>query len=121
MARSFADDGVRIQLQRTKRFDSSRADASTRAVGRSRRRKTANQAGLGRAEQYVRFLWRPADAQALPKIGTGIESGIRDSALPHAGSRLRTYSSVGRRHRIRSEEHTSELQSPVHLVCRLLL
>src|SRR5690348_17808545 len=26
-----------------------------------------------------------------------------------------------RRHRPRSEEHTSELQSPVHLVCRLLL
>src|SRR5438876_2592233 len=25
------------------------------------------------------------------------------------------------RHRLRSEEHTSELQSPVHLVCRLLL
>src|SRR5690348_17434401 len=25
------------------------------------------------------------------------------------------------RHRGRSEEHTSELQSPVHLVCRLLL
>src|SRR5690348_17527935 len=30
---------------------------------------------------------------------------------------------VGRDHQIldRSEEHTSELQSPVHLVCRLLL
>src|SRR5690348_17801287 len=26
-----------------------------------------------------------------------------------------------RRRRVRSEEHTSELQSPVHLVCRLLL
>src|SRR5690348_18193882 len=25
------------------------------------------------------------------------------------------------RHRLRSEEHTSELQSPVHLVCRLQL
>src|SRR5690348_17647533 len=27
----------------------------------------------------------------------------------------------GHRDRTRSEEHTSELQSPVHLVCRLLL
>src|SRR5690348_17455060 len=27
----------------------------------------------------------------------------------------------GDRYRMRSEEHTSELQSPVHLVCRLLL
>src|SRR4051794_41632935 len=33
---------------------------------------------------------------------------------------LRDY--VAERHRVvRSEEHTSELQSPVHLVCRLLL
>src|SRR5690348_18104391 len=28
---------------------------------------------------------------------------------------------AGRRVGVRSEEHTSELQSPVHLVCRLLL
>src|SRR5579863_10619890 len=28
---------------------------------------------------------------------------------------------LGRAARLRSEEHTSELQSPVHLVCRLLL
>src|SRR5689334_24129228 len=28
---------------------------------------------------------------------------------------------AGRRHRRRSEEHTSELQSQFHLVCRLLL
>src|SRR5438876_12169779 len=30
-------------------------------------------------------------------------------------------SARGRRGKARSEEHTSELQSPVHLVCRLLL
>src|SRR5438876_4984233 len=30
-------------------------------------------------------------------------------------------SSPGSRSKTRSEEHTSELQSPVHLVCRLLL
>src|SRR5258708_27628114 len=28
---------------------------------------------------------------------------------------------AGRSHNVRSEEHTSELQSPDHLVCRLLL
>src|SRR5690348_18320987 len=28
---------------------------------------------------------------------------------------------IGSRAQLRSEEHTSELQSPVHLVCRLLL
>src|SRR5258708_31573462 len=31
------------------------------------------------------------------------------------------WSKLRRRHRLRSEEHTSELQSPDHLVCRLLL
>src|SRR5690348_18202232 len=33
----------------------------------------------------------------------------------------RTLSGDSRRSSSRSEEHTSELQSPVHLVCRLLL
>src|SRR3989454_3766788 len=34
---------------------------------------------------------------------------------------LRRVAGVGRGHRDRSEEHTSELQSPCNLVCRLLL
>src|SRR5690348_17519428 len=37
-----------------------------------------------------------------------------------AEDRLRS-ENVALREEIRSEEHTSELQSPVHLVCRLLL
>src|SRR5690348_8174037 len=41
----------------------------------------------------------------------------RSSSIPPSGSQS-TRSSHERR---RSEEHTSELQSPVHLVCRLLL
>src|SRR5438552_18282318 len=48
----------------------------------------------------------------------------RFSALRRkAGSRAQDgrSESVGRRARLRSEEHTSELQSPDHLVCRLLL
>src|SRR5690348_17468642 len=45
---------------------------------------------------------------------------IRSSRLrsPERGCRSPISSS---RRRLRSEEHTSELQSPVHLVCRLLL
>src|SRR5690348_17870494 len=41
------------------------------------------------------------------------------ASLPGAGRRLapRLFAEWGER----SEEHTSELQSPVHLVCRLLL
>src|SRR5690348_15121058 len=51
-------------------------------------------------------------AQAAPPIRQpGIEEGRPDApVVAHT-----------RRHLARSEEHTSELQSPVHLVCRLLL
>src|SRR5438876_4378738 len=38
---------------------------------------------------------------------------LQRDAKPGNGAELRT--------EVRSEEHTSELQSPVHLVCRLLL
>src|SRR5438876_2849459 len=40
---------------------------------------------------------------------------------PSRRSRTRGPSQTRSRCRARSEEHTSELQSPVHLVCRLLL
>src|SRR5712671_7042734 len=48
-------------------------------------------------------LFRSRAARACPR-------GSRASSLPRAAPR-----------RPRSEEHTSELQSPDHLVCRLLL
>src|SRR4051794_41486546 len=43
--------------------------------------------------------------------------------LPHLSPNLdlNCFYSRGRGQDYRSEEHTSELQSPVHLVCRLLL
>src|SRR5258708_29762717 len=47
---------------------------------------------------------------------TGRHRRAGRSAWRHAGRALRL-SDVG----LRSEEHTSELQSPDHLVCRLLL
>src|SRR5258708_26547825 len=43
------------------------------------------------------------------------------SPKSHAQHRLRSRHRRRRRCRLRSEEHTSELQSPDHLVCRLLL
>src|SRR5690348_17454666 len=49
---------------------------------------------------------------------------VRRSARAGPGSRARgrgPESTARPRARLRSEEHTSELQSPVHLVCRLLL
>src|SRR5258708_30202506 len=61
------------------------------------------------------------DRALLLRVGLGRED--------HVGvllDRLRHEARVGddrrgRRQRARSEEHTSELQSPDHLVCRLLL
>src|SRR5438876_2022436 len=56
-------------------------------------------------------LWVPAGAKPASSVGCDDggdreEEGELDIGLGHSG---------------RSEEHTSELQSPVHLVCRLLL
>src|SRR5690348_17801990 len=53
-------------------------------------------------------------AQNAPvKIAAAKHSGIRN----HADKLKKVIPT----HAVRSEEHTSELQSPVHLVCRLLL
>src|SRR5690348_17887060 len=49
-------------------------------------------------------------------VGTGAGGGTLACKLAEAG-----FSVVGMDAGARSEEHTSELQSPVHLVCRLLL
>src|SRR5258708_30486207 len=48
---------------------------------------------------------------------------IKYSTIPEAWTKLsQLYAPVLQKaYRIRSEEHTSELQSPDHLVCRLLL
>src|SRR5438876_9048480 len=46
-----------------------------------------------------------------------VSAGKHREAKPIAEQAQRLAKSLG----LRSEEHTSELQSPVHLVCRLLL
>src|SRR2546426_7133117 len=52
--------------------------------------------------------------------GDGVAPG---RSLPRAAHRLREQNGPRRRRlrNVRSEEHTSELQSPCNLVCRLLL
>src|SRR5256885_8737868 len=50
-----------------------------------------------------------------PLHGTVAISGAKNSALPAMAASLLT------EERVRSEEHTSELQSPCNLVCRILL
>src|SRR5205807_10378400 len=60
-----------------------------------------------------------ARRRAIPRLRA---RGRRPAGVPRAGSR-RAGRSLRRRRggRARSEEHTSELQSPCNLVCRLLL
>src|SRR5690348_17919399 len=53
-------------------------------------------------------LFRSAGAHRPGTLLTGTVRRCRGRGCPRSGRR-------------RSEEHTSELQSPVHLVCRLLL
>src|SRR5438876_9104121 len=54
------------------------------------------------------FVWAGDDAKKSNDFPAVLDA---DAASPHYGQAVAS----------RSEEHTSELQSPVHLVCRLLL
>src|SRR5258708_28064772 len=69
----------------------------------------------------------PAAALALDSLDK-IKSTIREgraeaikASVPRVEERVEENVDLGGRRIIRSEEHTSELQSPDHLVCRLLL
>src|SRR5207244_7213298 len=58
----------------------------------------------------------------LPDLGNMLEIVAVQPAPDVAGARGQRLGRVREPHgRLRSEEHTSELQSPDHLVCRLLL
>src|SRR5258708_27792472 len=66
--------------------------------------------------------------QAEDGIRDDLVTGVQTCALPISGLQegglsrhLRLYRQVSSAFDGRSEEHTSELQSPDHLVCRLLL
>src|SRR5258708_27177308 len=52
------------------------------------------------------------------RIGSGELSPSSRNFISHSSTSVRH---VGSDESVRSEEHTSELQSPDHLVCRLLL
>src|SRR5690625_6324008 len=74
----------------------------------------------GRASPMVNIVPRPTDGRNESGVGAMHPSGEAESnrddwAAAEAGR------PVQGRHRPRSEEHTSELQSRGHLVCRLLL
>src|SRR5690348_17824857 len=58
---------------------------------------------------------------ALPISRMRGTSGWRRATYARSSSARHSPRPAARTTRVRSEEHTSELQSPVHLVCRLLL
>src|SRR5690348_9306410 len=60
----------------------------------------------------------PIFGAADPPVEMPGDAGNRVSGMPRVDERVLD---LFRQLRGRSEEHTSELQSPVHLVCRLLL
>src|SRR5438876_9195990 len=61
------------------------------------------------------------DALPISRRRRAARRGGRPSRARRAGRACRRGTSRRSSGRTRSEEHTSELQSPVHLVCRLLL
>src|SRR5437763_14183396 len=79
---------------------------------------------------FAFFFYNYAPHRDLHSFPTRRSSdlSIRHTALPRTGAQLAVVSRHRRgrapfvqRRIIRSEEHTSELQSPMYLVCRLLL
>src|SRR5688500_12037078 len=77
----------------------------------------------------VEFIVCNTDNQALMispvpnklQIGANLTEGLGCGANPEVGKNAALESKDQIREMLRSEEHTSELQSPCNLVCRLLL
>src|SRR2546422_7157259 len=64
-------------------------------------------------DSLSRLFVSPSPGRVMPGIDVVRGTGLKEGQLTPGGSR----ESIG----LRSEEHTSELQSRLHLVCRLLL
>src|SRR5438876_2595709 len=81
--------------------------------------RVARAAGAaGRSAQSVTLL-AIGKAQPVPLLGAAAACGLEHFGESYLQEALAKIAAL--RERGRSEEHTSELQSPVHLVCRLLL
>src|SRR2546426_7818479 len=61
----------------------------------------------------------PRSGGVVRRLGGQLRSRDADQGAPAAGAARHPHAARG--WRARSEEHTSELQSPCNLVCRLLL
>src|SRR5207244_10391047 len=88
------------------------ASGAARSVTRARRAQRAN------AQTAPRGAGRPRGFRKVERTARG---GVSKAILQllHRPACDQNFSAIGIS--VRSEEHTSELQSPDHLVCRLLL
>src|SRR2546426_1855466 len=82
--------------------------------GHATRRSTA--AATSSGVMSARQRWWPSGQAAVPVAEQGRQSSARSSTAACA-----RYGKKPNCPTVRSEEHTSELQSPCNLVCRLLL
>src|SRR5437762_9850621 len=70
---------------------------------------------------FLCILMRPPPRSTLFPYTTLFRSAIRPDHRAHRPLLVVDRLAGGGEHKERSEEHTSELQSPMYLVCRLLL
>src|SRR5690348_18213044 len=61
------------------------------------------------------------DSEEIGEVAVADPAALDDDEIVQIGEHPRNAAKADQRQEGRSEEHTSELQSPVHLVCRLLL
>src|SRR5690625_6480137 len=76
--------------------------------------------GDGASSSSIRTGWSERGTPPKTPVKVVSASDVPDPDPPRSGTNGRSPSSE-RTFRLRSEEHTSELQSRGHLVCRLLL
>src|SRR2546422_5515216 len=89
--------------------------ADQRGGGDLRHHKSRIEAGASGEKRRQAFIQRWIDEALKPPLGNSRERAERDAKeIEHERYGLAVEIS-------RSEEHTSELQSRLHLVCRLLL
>src|SRR5439155_1933982 len=75
-----------------------------------------------RNQVFLRWLRnKPSPTSAVPRSSSEAGSGTGVPILQPGPQDSRATSSICDKNSVRSEEHTSELQSRGHLVCRLLL
>src|SRR2546429_6942669 len=72
----------------------------------------------------LRLLGKGRKMRAVPLMGNTVQllrTHLQENQLDHPEQFEKPLFQNARHERLRSEEHTSELQSRLHLVCRLLL